>query len=130
MMVSGGLFREDLYYRLNVIPLRLPTLVERAEDTEILTDYFIRKIAGEMNKPPIGISREAVDKLLAHRWPGNVRELENTLKRGIALCTSDRLEADDIIFIATDKSGQTSAEHVTKTTLTLKGNFWIPASGH
>jgi DNA-binding NtrC family response regulator len=122
-MVSEGLFREDLYYRLNVIPLRLPTLVERAEDTEILTDYFIRKIAGEMNKPPAAISREAVDKLLGHRWPGNVRELENTLKRGIALCTSDRLEADDIIFIATDRSGQNPAEHVTKTTLTLKGNL-------
>jgi DNA-binding NtrC family response regulator len=123
MMVSEGLFREDLYYRLNVIPLRLPTLTERAEDTEILTDYFIRKIAGEMNRPPVTISREAVDKLLAHRWPGNVRELENTLKRGIALCTSDRLETDDIIFIATDKSAQPATEHVTRTTLTLKGNL-------
>ncbi len=122
-LVSEGLFREDLYYRLNVIPLRLPTLVERAEDTEILTDYFIRKIAGEMNRPPVAINREAVDKLLAHRWPGNVRELENTLKRGIALCTSECLEADDIIFIASDKNAQTPVEQATRTTLTLKGNL-------
>ncbi|MBD3257052.1 response regulator, partial [candidate division GN15 bacterium] len=101
-MVKTGEFREDLYYRLNVIPLNLPSLMERAEDIEMLTEYFLRKIAAELGRQPLALSRDAMDKLLTHSWPGNVRELENTLKRGAALCTSDRLEANDIMFIASD----------------------------
>jgi DNA-binding NtrC family response regulator len=122
-MVRSGEFREDLYYRLNVIPLNLPALTERCEDIEILTEYFIRKIGAEVGRPPLSITRDAVEKLLSHRWPGNVRELENTLKRGIALCTGDQLRADDIIFIASDSSTPEPMAVPTRTTLKLKGNL-------
>lgn len=122
-MVKDSTFREDLYYRLNVIPLTLPPLVERAEDIEILTEYFMRKIATELGRQPLSITREAVDKLLTHSWPGNVRELENTLKRGAALCTTDRLTAKDIMFIASDSSASTNDALPARTTLKLKGNL-------
>jgi DNA-binding NtrC family response regulator len=122
-MVKDNTFREDLYYRLNVIPLTLPPLIEHAEDIEILTEYFMRKIATELGRQQLSITREAVDKLLTHGWPGNVRELENTLKRGTALCTTDRLTANDIMFIASDTSAPSTTATPTRTTLKLKGNL-------
>ncbi len=122
-MVAEGKFREDLYYRLNVIPLYLPTLKERAEDVEILTDYFLRRIASEIGRPSLTIGRDAVDKLLAHTWPGNIRELENTLKRAAALCPSNHLEATDIMFVATDNNHLVQPIGPTRTTLRLKGNL-------
>jgi DNA-binding NtrC family response regulator len=121
-MVSEGEFREDLYYRLNVIPLNLPTLKERAEDVEILTEYFLRRIAAEIERPSLTISHEAVDKLRTHTWPGNIRELENTLKRAAALCSSNRLEADDIMFIATDEPAGLPTGP-TRKRLQIKGNL-------
>jgi len=121
-MVAEGQFREDLYYRLNVIPLNLPTLLERREDIEILTNYFLRRISVELHRPSLSVEREAVDKLLAHSWPGNIRELENTLKRAAALCTSDLLRANDITFVATGTDGHQSFSP-TRTSLKLKGNL-------
>jgi len=122
-MVAEGTFREDLYYRLNVIPLTIPTLLERREDIEILTNYFLRRISGELSRPSLSIQREAVDKLLAHTWPGNIRELENTLKRAAALCTSDLLQASDILFVATDGENRPTVGGPTRTSLKLKGNL-------
>jgi two-component system response regulator HydG len=122
-MVSEGEFSKDLYHRLNVIPLILPSLMDRAEDIEILTRYFLSRISSEQGKPELTISREAVDKLLSHTWPGNVRELENTLKRGAALCRSNNLEADDITFIGNRIGGQPQPAWPTKTSLRLKGNL-------
>ena len=98
-MVASGEFREDLYYRLNVIPLNPPSLADRLEDLEILTDYFMRQITVRMGRPTPSISIEAMDKLRSHTWPGNVRELENTLKRAIALTRNETIEASDIAFI-------------------------------
>lgn len=103
-MVARGTFREDLYYRLNVIPLNLPPLRERREDIEMLTDYFLRRIAAEIGKAPHAITRRAIEKLLSHEWPGNVRELENTLKRGVALCQAEQLDLDDIMFIRNEST--------------------------
>lgn len=109
-MIARGTFREDLYYRLNVIPLVLPPLRERREDIEMLTEYFLRKIAAELGRTPLGISRRAVDKLMSHDWPGNVRELENALKRGVALSTQDLLDSEDIMFIRSEYPGEPTAE--------------------
>ena len=122
-MVGQNKFRDDLYYRLNVIPLTLPTLVEHAEDTEILAEYFLRKISREIGKAPLTISRDAVDKLLSHNWPGNIRELENTLKRGAALGNNNHLEATDIIFIASESSTETPSSQPVKNSLRIKGNL-------
>lgn len=120
IMVQEGTFREDLYFRLNVIPLHLPPLTDRLEDVEMLIDYFLRKISHEMKGHTVTITRRAVDRMLSHRWPGNVRELENTLKRGAALCQNHQIDVNDVIFIAGERP-TADPEPPTKMTLTFRG---------
>ncbi|GAB4325287.1 MAG: sigma-54 dependent transcriptional regulator [Candidatus Zixiibacteriota bacterium] len=79
-------FREDLYYRLSVFPIRIPPLRERREDIPMLADYFIAKYCAEMKKPVKKMSKEALKLMDRYNWPGNVRELENTIERAIILC--------------------------------------------
>ncbi len=95
-MVKDGGFREDLYYRLNVIPIYLPPLKERKEDIPLLVDYFLKKFRQEFGKQIIGIKKSAMDALIRHDWPGNVRELQNILERMIALTDSLYIEMSDI----------------------------------
>jgi two-component system response regulator PilR (NtrC family) len=83
--IAEGRFREDLYYRLSVIPLQLPALRERREDIPLLARHFLERFRKSMEKPVAGISPEAMRKLEAYDWPGNVRELENTMERAVAL---------------------------------------------
>jgi two-component system response regulator PilR (NtrC family) len=84
-MVAEGQFREDLYYRINVIPVRLPSLRERTEDVPLLAEHFVVKFATQMKKTITGISGAALARLTAYSWPGNVRELENAMERAVAL---------------------------------------------
>jgi len=84
-MVAEGQFREDLFYRINVIPVRLPPLRERAEDVAMLAEHFVAKFAAQMTKTITGISGAALNYLMSHPWPGNVRELENAMERAVAL---------------------------------------------
>jgi two-component system response regulator PilR (NtrC family) len=83
--IAEGRFREDLYYRLSVIPLQLPPLRERREDIPLLARHFLERFRKTMEKPIEGISPEAMRKLESYEWPGNVRELENTMERAVAL---------------------------------------------
>ena len=85
--IAEGRFREDLYYRLSVIPIQLPPLRERREDIPILARYFLDRFRKSMEKPLEGISPEAMSRLESYDWPGNVRELENTMERAVALET-------------------------------------------
>jgi transcriptional regulator of aroF, aroG, tyrA and aromatic amino acid transport len=80
-MISSGEFREDLYYRLNVIPLKIPALRERAEDIPLIAQNLIRKISNKLGKSEIHLTKESMDLLMSQPWPGNVRQLENTLER-------------------------------------------------
>jgi two-component system response regulator PilR (NtrC family) len=84
-LVAEGKFREDLYYRINVIPMHLPPLRERGEDVRLLAEYFLTKYRDQMGKPIHGLSQEAMDLLEAYEWPGNIRELENVVERAVAL---------------------------------------------
>jgi two-component system response regulator PilR (NtrC family) len=84
-MVAEGQFREDLFYRINVIPVRLPALRERADDVSLLAEHFVARFAEQMKKPIAGISGAALASLQAYPWPGNVRELENAMERAVAL---------------------------------------------
>jgi DNA-binding NtrC family response regulator len=91
-MVAEGTFREDLYYRLNVIPVTLPPLRERTKDIPLLAAHFLAKYAGKLGKEIKGIAPAAQAKLEAHDWPGNVRELENAIQRAVALSRGDVIE--------------------------------------
>ena len=84
-LVAEGRFREDLFYRINVIGVHLPPLRDRTEDVPLLAEHFLAKFAGQMEKPIRAISREAQERLMAYRWPGNVRELENAIERAVAV---------------------------------------------
>jgi DNA-binding NtrC family response regulator len=95
--VAGGEFREDLFYRLNVIPIVLPPLRERRDDILPLVDHFIEIFTAKAGKQIKGISPEAKDLLLSHGWPGNVRELENTIERAVVLSRSDVIDKDSLI---------------------------------
>lgn len=94
--VKKGNFREDLFYRLNVIPIVIPPLRERVEDILALSKYFIEKYCAEMKHPVMTISKEALETLELYHWPGNVRELENMVERIVALTDGDSITLQDI----------------------------------
>jgi len=94
--VKTGRFREDLFYRLNVIRIALPPLRERAEDIPLLAEHFLARYSQETNKIFKGFSREALELLREYPWPGNVRELKNAVERAVVLCKGQTVEADDL----------------------------------
>ena len=94
--VAAGHFRQDLYYRLNVIKLKVPPLRERQEDILLLADFFLKKIAERWQMPPIRLSTAARDELAGYAFPGNVRELENVLERASTLCDNNTIQPDDL----------------------------------
>jgi DNA-binding NtrC family response regulator len=94
--LEQGRFREDLYYRLNVVPISIPPLRARKEDIPFLAIHFVRKLSKDLGTSVHEISPAAVDRLLEHSWPGNVRELENTIERSLVLASGDILQPADI----------------------------------
>ncbi len=94
--VAAGRFREDLFYRLNVISLTLPPLRERKDDVALLAHHFIKLYAAKNGKRITGLSREALDALMVWHWPGNVRELENAVERAVVLCRGESLALEDL----------------------------------
>lgn len=96
--VKNGTFRQDLYYRLNVVNINIPPLRDRMDDVMVLTKHFVKKYS-ELNDIPLKpVSKEAETKLMNYRWPGNVRELENTIHRAVLLSTGDEISADAVIL--------------------------------
>ena len=94
--LEQGTFREDLYYRLNVVPINIPPLRERKEDIPFLAIHFVEKLSKELDSPVRELSPGAMDRLVSHSWPGNVRELENTMERSMVLAAGPVLEAADV----------------------------------
>ena len=94
--VAEGRFRDDLYYRLNVIPITIPPLRERREDVPLLVERFVEGLAAEQKKKLDGVSHEAMAALLAHDWPGNVRELRNVLERGAVVANGPTIQVSDL----------------------------------
>jgi len=92
--VADNLFREDLYYRLNVIPIRVPNLRERREDIPLLANHFLKKYASAANRSIRRVHQNSLDALCNYDWPGNVRQLENTIERAVALETTDELHVE------------------------------------
>jgi two-component system, NtrC family, response regulator AtoC len=98
--IARGNFREDLFYRLNVVPLRIPPLRQRAGDIPLLVQHIIKKFNERLKKTITGIADDALASLESHAWPGNIRELENVLERTILFCKGDRIERDDLQLTA------------------------------
>ena len=96
--VKQGQFREDLYYRINVFPVRIPPLRERPGDILPLAQYFIERARRDLRKDVIGLSRTAISKLQAYSWPGNVRQLDHSLVQAMVRASSERIEAEDLVL--------------------------------
>jgi len=94
--VNEGRFREDLFYRLNVLPIHIPPLRERKEDVPLLINHFVSKYSQSMNKNVVGIRPKALDAMMSYHWYGNVRELENTIERAIVLTDGDNIELENL----------------------------------
>lgn len=93
-MIANGTFREDLYYRVSVIPIQVPALRERRDDVELLANHFLKKYSTAAQKSILRISQESLEALKAFEWPGNVRQLENTIERAVAMETGNELRVD------------------------------------
>jgi two-component system response regulator AtoC len=93
--VNEGRFREDLFYRLNVLPIHIPPLRERKEDIPLLIHHFIKKYNQIINKNVVGIDQKALEALMRYKWFGNVRELENAIERAVVLSDKDHLEIEN-----------------------------------
>ncbi len=100
-LVKQGRFREDLYYRIHVIPVALPPLRERKEDIPLLVDHFLKKFCGQMGKKINGLTPQAMQRMMLHDWPGNIRELENTIEYAVAMSSRDVI-AEDMILPTTN----------------------------
>lgn len=108
-MVAAGDFRDDLYYRLNIIPIILPALWQRKEDIPLLVEHFLKKIAADQNKRLRGITPDALEVLIKYRWPGNVRELENIMERVITLAEGPYIGIGDLpIYLREEPAAATA----------------------
>lgn len=119
-MLQSGEFREDLYYRLNVITVSLPPLRDRKEDINLLTEHFIENLSVSLNKPINGISPESLDKLQKYHWPGNIRELQNVIERAINMCDGSIITLKDLPFYISNLSS--SSENL----INLKNGELLP----
>jgi two-component system response regulator PilR (NtrC family) len=108
--VAAGRFRQDLYYRLNVIELRVPSLRERREDIEQLSSSVLQRLADNSGQPMAQLHPQALETLKGYRFPGNVRELENMLERAYTLCENDQIDASDLRMAETSHTAE-QGEH-------------------
>jgi DNA-binding NtrC family response regulator len=102
--VAQGRFREDLYYRLHIVPINLPPLRQRTDDLPVLANYFLHRLGRELRKPNLKIEAPALEMMKNYHWPGNVRELENVLERAAVLCEGERITVADLPPLARDRS--------------------------
>ena len=100
--IKNEIFREDLYYRLNVITFQMPPLRDRKEDIPLLAEHFLRRFSQETNKPVDKISRAAIDEMMLYEWPGNVRELENAIERAVVVGKEREISPEDLPFRRSD----------------------------
>ena len=124
--VTEGTFREDLYYRLNVIPIRVPDLRERREDVPLLANHFLKKYAPGAGKSIHGVAAAALEALTGYDWPGNVRQLENTIERAVALETSSELRVELPVERAKARAAAAGADGATSTTTVVGASPVLP----
>jgi two-component system, NtrC family, nitrogen regulation response regulator NtrX len=120
--IAEGRFREDLYYRLNVVPVRIPPLRERREDIPELANHFLTRFAAERRITPPNLSDEAVAALQAHDWPGNVRQLRNIIERTVILAPGDRVSCIDVDLLPSEILDNQGSVGLSSATLTIMGS--------
>ena len=120
--IAAGRFREDLFYRLNVVPVKLPPLKERREDIPELVSHFLARFAGERRMSPPGISEEAMAALQAHDWPGNVRQLRNIIERTLILAPGDRVQQIDVDLLPPEVLDNQNVMSGASTTMAIMGS--------
>lgn len=104
--VANGTFREDLFYRLNVVPITLPSLRERAEDITLLVEHFLQRSSSISGRAPKKISKPAMEKLVSYKWPGNIRELENAIERCVVISSKNIIDLEDLPPLITNYSSK------------------------
>ncbi|MBC8417688.1 MAG: sigma-54-dependent Fis family transcriptional regulator [Desulfobacterales bacterium] len=127
--IKEGAFREDLYYRLNVISIIMPSVRERKDDIPLIAEHFLHRFSKETNKPIDLISREAMDEMMLYEWPGNVRELENAIERAVVVCKGRSIQPEDLPIFRPEYVSPSSGnslkdverEHIIRM---LDGNQW------
>jgi DNA-binding NtrC family response regulator len=119
LQIKNKQFRNDLYYRLNVVQITIPSLRERNEDILPLASHLLKKAAQRVNKPIVGISSQAAKRLLAYEWPGNVRELENVIERAVALSQNHQLEVADLPIDLREKKSSEILETASEQQMTI-----------
>jgi two-component system response regulator PilR (NtrC family) len=127
-LVARGGFREDLYYRLNVITIQLPPLRQRTEDIPLLARHFLQVYATENGKPIVEISPRALELLMDYRWPGNVRELENAIERAVVLSSGEVLDVE--LLPPSVRSGNNGAAHPAPPAISGNTSFWDAVSSY
>jgi two-component system nitrogen regulation response regulator NtrX len=120
--IAAGRFREDLYYRLNVVPVRLPSLRERREDIPDLVNHFLTRFAAERRIAPPRIAEEAVAALQAHDWPGNVRQLRNIIERTLILAPGDRVECIEIDLLPPEIVERQGGSNINSASIAIMGS--------
>lgn len=120
--IAAGRFREDLYYRLNVVPVRIPPLRERREDIPELSAHYLARFAAERRMPPPNLSDEALAALQAHEWPGNVRQLRNIIERTVIMAPSDRLGRIDVDMLPPEVLDAGGSGGLSSATLSIMGS--------
>jgi len=120
--IAAGRFREDLYYRLNVVPVRLPPLRERREDIPELANHFLARFATERRIPTPSISEEAMAALQAHDWPGNVRQLRNIIERTVILAPGERVSCIDADLLPPEVLDNPGAQAGSTTAMAIMGS--------
>ncbi len=132
--VNEGRFREDLYYRMNVISIEMPPLRERKEDIPLLAEHFLLRYIHETGKGQVKISRGAMDEMMLHEWPGNIRELRNAIERAVVICKSDRIGSEELPFYRPDCpepafAGSLRQMEIAHITHVLNANDWNMTRG-
>jgi transcriptional regulator with PAS, ATPase and Fis domain len=108
--IEAGIFRSDLFYRINVFPIEMPSLRERKEDIPILVEYFIARYAGKAGKKIRGISKKTMDLFQSYPWPGNIRELQNVIERSVIVCDSESFSVDESWLVLGSRQTQPASQ--------------------
>ena len=122
--VEKGKFRDDLYYRLFIIPVYLPALRDRKEDIPLLVNHFLKELSMDLKINPIQISDAAIEKLITYQWPGNVRELENVLERALVLCENKEIDIFDLPILSQSNSVKIPSDLIDRNNLNLNDTLY------